>query len=331
MSLEGLGEEEAVKKALEILAGEWKCRALPPGDDATCAGEGYEDIVVKIDGYSVEAARLPWNSFEDVGWKAVTGTASDLAAKAAKPLVFLLSLGLRSSRRVEDYLALVRGASLSARAHGAWLGGGDTNSSPGERGEWIDVAGVGVALKPLPLKCGLRGEVDVYTTTGRIGLTGAAYRLIGKPYAEDALEQWPRIREETSRPVARIGFASLVETLGDCILCSSDVSDGLSYTLYRLAEGAGASIRLDRLAVEEEAREYARVYGARLEELALYGGEEYEVVFFALKECPVREEAEYHGLAVEKIGVARPGDPLVVYRGRVVERKRWDQFRGFTA
>ena len=331
--LAAVGEEEAVKRILGILRAHWECPTLGPGDDASCAGPGWDRLVVKIDGYRVSSSMLPWNSLRDVGWKAVTATASDLAAKAARPLVFLASTGLSPERGLEELVELVEGLQGSAIAHGAWLGGGDTNAARSRGCEWIDVAGLGFAArKPLPITCSSGNRLLVYTTRGRIGLTGIAYHIAfhGDP---EEINEWPRVLAETSRPIARTRFPLLVERLPEhCVRCASDVSDGLAYTLYRLAEESSMRITVEELPVEREAEEYAGTRRVSLESLVFYAGEEYEVVFAVEPSCRglVEGEAARIGLPIGFLGVAeKNGDPLVVYRGSRVEKKRWDQFRGW--
>ncbi len=325
--LEEAGETNAIPLALGVLAAGWRCRSLGPGDDAACLGGELENILFKIDGYSINSMMLPWMTLYDVGWKAVTAVASDLIAKGGKPVAFMVSLGLQPTYRVADYYQLVAGAHASARAHGAWLAGGDTNKS---NDPWIDVAGVAVARKPIPRRP--RSGDLVLMTRGRIGLMGVALDAMRRDW-RSLQAKYRRVFEESRRPLARIEFLKLLENVGECVTASTDVSDGVAFSLYQLSLSATATIRVNRLPIEEEALEYSREYGLNPLDLALYAGEEYEIVFTVDSRCrsQLLREIESQNMAVELVGVVgEKGSIGVMVEGKVVQVKRWDQFLGLS-
>ena len=324
-------EREIVERLLGLLSRGWRCGSLGPGDDAACLGAGWERLLLKIDGGSVEQNLAPWMSLRDLGWVAAVSAISDLAAKAAKPLALAISVGLPPGWGAVEAEEIVGGAAEAAEAHGAWLSGGDTNASP-RGGGWVDVAAVGVAAPewgPVPRR-GRPGDL-VYTTLGRYGLMGMLWRLLEEG---DAWRRWasrlPEAFGEARRPLARLGFADLASRLPrGCIGGSIDVSDGFAVSLYLLSRASGAPIVLERL---PEPHPAARVFSgeeaASLEELILYGGQEYEVVFTVEPGCAgrVEGEAEGLGLPVERVGRLAPGEeaPGVYYRGVRLQARGWD-------
>jgi len=326
--LRDAGEKQVLKRLEKLLSMQWLCTSLSPGDDAVCAGEGHEDLLVKIDGGSVASSLAPWMSYADLGWQWVTATASDLVAKAAKPLVFLVSVGLSPEEPEEHLYEIVKGAMEAARRHGAWLGGGDTNGSYGAG--WVDVAGIGKAVRlPLPGRRA-RPSDQVYVTTGRLGLSGIAlHSLLHGNWAE-AKKSFPEAFSEFTRPLARLGFLELYRALGhECVTASLDISDGLAETLYQLSEATGRVIVLDNLPEISIAAEYARLYRISYSELLLYGGQEYELVFTVSPECKdnVETVSRQVGLEITRIGhVTRIEDVGVKLGNRIVERRGWDNF-----
>src|SRR3954469_11221655 len=95
------------------------------GDD--CAGgraEGYAAVStdVMVDGTHF---RLREASYEDVGWRALAGALSDLAAMGAAPGEAYLSVVLPREASDEDVLALHAGAELLAARTGVTIAGGD--------------------------------------------------------------------------------------------------------------------------------------------------------------------------------------------------------------
>lgn len=340
-----IGERGFTRLASKLLSRRWLCKRLPPGDDASCIELGPGTLIVKIDGGSVERMRLPWMTWGDVGWKSVVATASDIIAKGGRPLAFLLSIGLPPETRVEDALSIVEGAYEAAERIGAWLAGGDTNAS---REAWVDVAGVGVAIRE-PIGVNARPGDLVYTTVGRYGLTGLAFRILAEEGGE-GIESYPEALRATRRPEPRLGFLELVEKLPGCITWASDVSDGFCATLKRLEELTGYTVILERLpSLHREALEYAGDKGVSIEELLVRGGEEYEIVFSVKRSCEtmLNRAADAAGITIERIGfvVHLPREPDIrtpveggikgpmrikfIKLEELCVRTGWDQFRGW--
>ncbi len=315
-SLRNLGERAATARLVEIYAAGYPedC-PLQPGDDAGCIRAGDTYLLLNIDGYSVKTSMLPWMSWSDLGWKSVVGAISDLIAKGASPLAAAASMGLRPERSLAAAEELVRGMVEACSKHGLAYLGGDLNSG---MEEWVDVAVIGTAKNPIPRRGARPG--DLVYTTGTYGLTGAAFHLYA---AGNMPEGWENMRWATTRPEAPLSFLEVVEGLGPLIHAAVDVSDGLAETLYLLAEASGVTIELTQIPLHPEAEEYASASGVGAERLALYGGEEYNVVFVVDPSAA----GELEGLeGVSRIGVVRRGEPLVVFRGKPVERLGWDQF-----
>ncbi|HFB39015.1 MAG TPA: thiamine-monophosphate kinase, partial [Oceanithermus sp.] len=141
---------------------------LPPGDDAGGVRAAGAAWLLKTDGFAVRDVKLRGMPEEAVGWRAVTAAASDLLAKLAVPLGFVLALFLPASGEAERAVAWTRGAARAARAYGAYLLGGDTN-----RGEAAVVAS-GFARADDPLPRGGREGDHLLLLGDRWGLTGAA-------------------------------------------------------------------------------------------------------------------------------------------------------------
>lgn len=334
-SLRELGEHRAVERLIELLSKGWRCPSLGPGDDAACTGPGHPRLLVKIDGGGIESNLAPWMSLGDLGWLQVASAASDLAAKAARPLAFVLSLGLEPERSIRDLEEIAEGAAEAARAHGAWLAGGDLNSCRGRGCGWVDVAAVGLAPgEPVPRRP--RPGDLVYATTGRLGLGGLVFHSLAEGSWRSAAARYPRAFRVMARPLARLGFVELASRLPrGCITGSTDTSDGLAYSLWLLSRSAGAPLEVLEAPVEEEALRYAEEKGLDPLSLALYGGQELEIVFTVRPRCSrlAEEEAEALGLQVARVGriLGETGGPLLLHKGRSLEPRGWDNFLGWSS
>ncbi len=205
--------------------------------------------------------------------KAIVATVSDFAAKGVKPRALMVSLGLPASfgrREVEQVgLGLARGSA----EYGCRIIGGDTGES---RDLTIDCIGAGITSPSRLVRRSGAAPGDVVAVTGKFGNSAAGLRLLlsgKKPVPPGG----PKLVDAVLLPHARLdeGFR-----LGQHGLASSsiDSSDGLAWSLHLLARCSRVTIGLDKVPIALEAERYARQNGASPAELALYGGEEYELV-----------------------------------------------------
>lgn len=299
------------------------------GDDAAIIAPRLgKDWVLSCDAFLEGVHFLPDVHPPDaVGWKALVRAASDLAAMGATPLLFFLTLALPGDNTGKWLDAFTRGMGRAARTLGMTLAGGDTTANSkvtisitvlGEvrRGKEVRRAGA----RPGDIICvsGKLGGAELGLRVLRAGLGGRArYARLVRPHF------YPPIRVGLGRWLARHGIASAM----------MDISDGLSTDLARLAgaSGVGARIwseRLPRVAVPEE---LAKQRGFDPVELALYGGDDYELLF----SIPKRKVRLLRGAPVAvkltPIGEATREGRIVVVRenGReeILKAMGWDSFR----
>ena len=77
-------------------------------------------------------------------------------------------------------------------------------------------------------------------------------------------------------PCARIDIGTKISRY---LSSSTDSSDGLAISLYHLAESSGVSFELDYLPADEDLNRFAKDNALNVNDLILFGGEEYELVF----------------------------------------------------
>ncbi len=295
-----------------------KSAPLPPGDDAGGVFALGRALLLKTDGFRAAEVRLSGMPEAAIGWRAVTAVASDLLAKLAGPLGFVLAVFLPPEAEVEKALAWTQGAARAARAYGAPLLGGDTNA--GE--EAVVASGYAVAERPLPR--GAREGDHLLLVGDRYGLTGAA---IDAHYRGADLSRYPAIRAAGHWPRARLALLGL-GPYRRYLSGSADSSDGLALTLWLLAEAGGVGVELFSLPFHPELLAYAREHGLAPESLVLYGGEEYEAVLAVRPEGRpfVAAWLEEHGVPHHWAG--RFSGPVGVrFSDLPVARKGYDHFR----
>jgi thiamine-monophosphate kinase len=264
------GEDEIVQSIRGILGNGIEAFGLR--DDAAVLGLPAGPLVVSVD--SVVAGvhvDLAWCSPADVGWKALMGALSDLAAMGASPVGAVVALcvpggtGAASGAGAgETALGLMEGVAEASAASACPVIGGDV-SQAGELAVAVTVLGtVADGGPPAVSRSGGRPG-DAVFVTGPCGASAAGLRLLraGRPAdGPDAVRAY-------RRPVARLREGESARRGGATAMI--DVSDGLALDLHRLADASGVGFRLDDVPVAD---------GATRAE-ALGGGEDYELLVVA--------------------------------------------------
>jgi thiamine-monophosphate kinase len=309
--------------------------AVGPGDDAAVLRDGW---VVTTD-LSVEDVhfRRSWLSDEEIGRRSAAVALSDLAAMAATPVAVLVSIAAPRARAPEaavgpeqsgtvDLEALNRGLRAVAESLGAAVVGGDLSRSPGPL--FVDVVALGRTAWPVQRDGAEPGD-DVWVT-GTLGGSAAAVELweSGEPPPDE-------LRAAYATPEPRIEAACcLVEQ--EVVDALIDLSDGLAGDAGHLAAASGVKIVLDETALPVEPVVVRRFGVEHGRELALHGGEDYELCFVT---DPGVVDPEYfrskYGLSLTRVGTVEeldegqePGVWLRTASGEVVELKRggWDHW-----
>jgi len=244
---------------------------LPIGDDVAMfpSGGPGQRVVMKCD-MLVAKTDVPRSmTWRQASRKSIAMCVSDFAAKGVRPTAFMVSLGLprgTPKRRVEE---LASGILDASREWDVRLVGGDTGET---HDLTIDCSMVGFADRVVQRSGARAGELVV--TTGTFGQTAAGLKILsGRARAE------PVFREEAVSSVCRPApKLSLGIALSKILSSSIDSSDGLAISLHSICEMSRVGIRLAKLPVANGLSEFASRNSVSAEELALYGGEEYEIV-----------------------------------------------------
>ncbi len=251
--------------------------AVPFGDDVTAipvsVGKG-EVAVLKTD-MLVAATDVPLGmGMWEAARKAVVMNISDLAAKGAQPKAILASLGLPGNLKRTDLVELAEGLNAGAREYGAYIVGGDT----GEACDLVIAVSVfGVATKDsLMLRTGAKPG-DILAVTGPFGRSAAGLRLLLNPKCKATKTMREALVDAVYMPKARLQEGLWLQGSG-AVSAAIDSSDGLAWCLYELAAHSGIGFKVSEVPVAEDVKEFAALNGLDPVELALHGGEEYELV-----------------------------------------------------
>jgi thiamine-monophosphate kinase len=218
--------------------------------------------------------RRGWLTPEQLGHKSLAVNLSDLAAMGARPRFYTVALAIPKGISESWIARYYEGLTALGDTFGAVLIGGDLSGSGA--GIQICITALGESLrKKLVYRSGARTG-DVLFVTGVLGKAAAGLSLLERDcrrgrtgQQREALEahMMPRPRCQAGLWLAQRNYATSM----------MDLSDGLSVDLHRLctASGVGAEIDSDRIPVFPESRRW----DCDPIELALHGGEDFELLF----------------------------------------------------
>ncbi|MCX8150937.1 MAG: thiamine-phosphate kinase [Candidatus Bathyarchaeota archaeon] len=302
---------------------------VPFGDDVSAlpiTGDG-EVAVLKTD-MLVDKTDVPRGmSLWQAARKAVVMNVSDFAAKGVAPKAALVSLGLPKRLLQTDVEEIAKGLNSGARQYGAYIVGGDT----GEASDLIiSVHLFGTAkTNTLMLRSGAKVG-DIVAVTGFFGKSAAGLQILLNGFAasEDLREV---LVSSVFMPQARLSEGLALQA-SNAVTASIDSSDGLAWSLHELARLSKVGLVISALPIASEVKCFANFNGLDACELALYGGEEYELVVTVdpKKWTSAEESVEAVGGRLLPIGkVTRDPQILLDVDGekRAIEPRGWEHFK----
>jgi thiamine-monophosphate kinase len=300
------------------------CAAIhpPPG----------HDLVLTTDAVAAGVHFLPGDHPADVAWKALAVNVSDLAAKGAHPLCYLMSCAFPEAPEHAWLQAFAEGLAAAQEAFAITLAGGDTDRRPGPLS--ITIAAFGT----LPTGCMVRRQGarpgDRLFLTGSVGDAALGLMLRTDPnwLAGRALapEGQRHLLWRALRPQPRTALADVLRAHARAAM---DVSDGLVKDLGRMmrASGTRAVIEAARMPLSPAARAILAEEPWRIAD-CLTGGEDYEILAAVAPENagPFASLAVASGIPVAAIGEIVEGGGVCVLDGSghpmQLEREGYDHF-----
>jgi thiamine-monophosphate kinase len=336
MNIEELGEFGLIERIKRLLPSENGNVLLGIGDDVAIVRGNGPNVWLATCDVQMEGAHFLRNTVSprDLGRKALAVNLSDIAATGGIPRYALISLGLPKDLPVEFIDELYAGLRFEAERSGTTIIGG--NISRSRLGLFIDIFLLGEAQEGhILLRSGARTG-DKIVVTGTLGDAAAGAALLLDPLLPATDAYAARARTRFNLPAARLKESGIIAS-SHAASAMIDISDGLAGDLQHICNrsGVGAIIYTDRLPVEKENRDLSkRVKGDELD-FAVFGGEDYELLFTVAKEkAPSLAEkiTAETGTPVSIIGEILPasdGRRLVLPDGMEIplEARGWDHFK----
>ena len=270
------------------------------------------DLVLTTDGVIAGVHFFPDDPPEMVSRKVLRMNLSDLAAKGARPLGFLLSVALPAGFGEAWLGAFAAGLAEDAARYGCPLYGGDTDHTPGPISVSIFAFGAVPQGKMVHRSTARSGECIVVTGTigdSAIGLKLRRDRTLARRWGL-AASAAAELEDRYLLPQPRNALADAILQYASAAI---DVSDGVAGDLAKLcrASSVAADIDVARVPLSDAARAAIAAEPALLE-TALTGGDDYEIVLTLSpqKLAAFRAAAEAAGVATTEIGLMRAGEDV---------------------
>ncbi|HET6569587.1 MAG TPA: thiamine-phosphate kinase [Rhodothermales bacterium] len=222
-----------------------------------------------------------------LGFKSISVNASDVAAMNALPRYATAAIGIPANMSVEMIEALYRGMKRAAELYGLSVIGGDTTAA---RSLLLSVTVIGEAAEAdVVFRSGARPG-DALCVTGDLGGAYGGLKVLlnqrqqlqerGEAFVPD-LQRFSHVIQRQLAPTARVDVVREWASQGVRPHALIDISDGLASEVYHLCEqsGCGAIIDAAALPIDLQTRVTADEFDDDVETYALFGGEDYELLF----------------------------------------------------
>lgn len=312
-----MGEFELLARLRERLPAGGRRLRIGMGDDAAVTvpgGATATSVDALVEGVHF---RRDQATLAQIGRKALATALSDLAAMGAAPGEAYVVLGVPPDLDEDGCLELLDGMLALAAETGTSLAGGDVTRAP-VLTLAVTVVGHAAAPERLVTRAGARPG-DALVLTGEIGGAAAGLLLLersehARPHqasdsdarrglASEPVDSGSFSAELLARqldPTPRLAAGRALAAAGATAMI--DLSDGLGGDARRLAEASGVGLRIDAAALPLAAgvAEVAAAAGRDPLELAVSGGEDYEL----LAATPAGRVAEAAAALARATGVA---------------------------
>lgn len=306
----GIGDDTAI---IKITAEKWLL--------ATC------DIQIEDTHF-----RLRHGSPYQIGRRAMTVNLSDIASMGGKPAYALVSAGLPPNLEVKGFDDLFKGMSDALAEHSAFIIGGNLAHTSDKI--IIDVFLLGeISPNQILLRSGAKPGDRIFVT-GTLGASAAGFYVL-ENYQKDYPQKFAHLVHSHLDPVARIE-AGMAIAKSDYATSMIDISDGLAGDLKHICDDSnvGAEIVEKNIPLPEAIDELADTISKSKVDLALHGGEDYELLFTMQSNTPssliekIAAEAKVKITEVGRIISKEEGYNIITAENQQLplHPKGWDHF-----
>ncbi len=293
-----------------------------PKNKDILVGIGDDAAIVKTRGLQVlttdclvesDHFRTEWFTPKQIGMKAIEINVSDIAAMGAVPKYVLVSLAIPKDLNVEFVEDLYKGMWKVCDKYNIEIVGGNMTHC---NQIVISITVIGEVVKRnLCLRSGAKPS-DFILVTGQIGNGRAGLRL-----HQENLKGFEHVKKRYLEPKANLDKAL---DIAPFVSSMEDISDGLASEIKHICDESrcGAIIYKDKIPISEQVREIAQKLNEDEYDYALYGGEDFQMVFTVSKDNLDKINGLLVGEITEKRGIKLFTDGKV----KIISGKGYDHF-----
>lgn len=258
------------------------------GDDAAVINHAGEPTVIStdilIEGIHFDLMYMP---LKHLGYKAVAVNLSDIYAMNATPTQITVSIAFSNRFPIEAIEEIYEGIYSACNNYSVDLIGGDTSSS--NKGLIISVTAIGTAKAgKLCYRNGAKPG-DLICISGNLGAAYLGLQLLEREKqlflenqnVQPDLEDQVYVVGRQLKPEPRFDIIETFEKAGLVPSAMIDISDGLVSEIFHICRqsGTGAYIEESGVPIHPDAEMLALRFNLDPITCALYGGEDYELLF----------------------------------------------------
>jgi thiamine-monophosphate kinase len=289
-------------------------------DAAVLAPPPGRELVLTVDAMVAGVHFLLDDPPNLVGRKLLRVNLSDLAAKGATPIGYLMTVSTPRATDEAWFAGFAAGLAEDQREFDVTLLGGDTTSTPGPIS--LSLTAIGHVAPGRAVRRAGAAPGDGVWVTGTIG-DGALGLAVGRHRLTDPTGH---LLSRYRLPRPRVGMA-----IAGVASAGMDVSDGLVQDLGHICRASHVAADID--AARVPLSDAARAAGPEWLATCLTGGDDYELLLAVppAREAALHEAARAAGVRVTRIGAFRRGTPGVMVSGTdgkpmALERGGWSHF-----
>jgi thiamine-monophosphate kinase len=283
---------------------------------------------------------LTYTALRHLGWKVMAASVSDIAAMGGAPEYATVSISVPQRMSVEMLEELYEGIAGACREYSFLVAGGDTTAS--SAGLVISVTIIGSAEEQKVVYRNGAKPGDYLCVTGHLGASLAGLKILLREKSRFAatlegetftpnLEPYAAALEKHFMPRPRFDIVGIL-TSTVCANAMIDISDGLASEIHHICKesNVGATLFERSIPVDLVTQHIAGEFSESPVDYALYGGDEYELLFTLTdKEFEKLEQLTNDVSVVGRITEAGTGVMFVRENGETEPLKAggWDHFK----
>jgi thiamine-monophosphate kinase len=271
---------------------------FPKGDLRILMGVGDDAAVIETNGDGVQVVTTDllvegvhfdrmYTPLRHLGYKAAVVNFSDVYAMNALPEFLTLSVAVSSHYSVEQLEELYAGVRIACEEHKVNLVGGDTSAS--QSGLFISVTAIGSTQRNRVTYRSGAAPRDIVCVSGDLGGAIAGLMILNREkevYLSNAsiqpdMTDYAYVIERQLKPRARRDVIEGLAMHGVVPSSMIDISDGLASELTHLSRAGMQHLQVyqERLPIDHQTMRVAELFDQAGSTYALYGGEDYELLF----------------------------------------------------